>query len=278
MQRMDRSNRRNAALLASCIAASALLAGCTDTGGFSLGNTVAPDDGAAANTIVGAGERQTTERDVEAPEIFATTETGLWDGRPSLGGIWVAHPDVSSPERVRVKNRSNGEVVIGALFKRERDNPGPRLQISSDAAQALGILAGAPVELEVVALKTEIVDVVPQVPDAPPEIDATPLAPSASAAAAIDTPAQSTSAPRLPETALTAPYLQAAAFTNQANAQRAEELLTAKGLPTSIRRIGSSDRPLWRVVVGPAQTTRERDASLEIVKAAGFADAYPVAD
>ncbi|MEC7965217.1 MAG: SPOR domain-containing protein, partial [Pseudomonadota bacterium] len=33
------------------------------------------------------------ERDIEAPDVFQQTEAGLWDGRPSLGGVWVAHPD-----------------------------------------------------------------------------------------------------------------------------------------------------------------------------------------
>ena len=81
------------------------------------------------------------ERDVEAPEVFQVTEPGLWDGRPSLGGVWVAHPDVTEPERVIVRNEANGKFVIGALFRRERDIPGPRMQASSDAAAALGMLA-----------------------------------------------------------------------------------------------------------------------------------------
>ena len=34
-------------------------------------------------------------RDVERPDIFSVTENALWDGRPSLGGVWVAHPDVT---------------------------------------------------------------------------------------------------------------------------------------------------------------------------------------
>ena len=32
---------------------------------------------------------QTVERDIEAADVFRTSEAGLWDGRPSLGGIWV---------------------------------------------------------------------------------------------------------------------------------------------------------------------------------------------
>jgi len=93
-----------------------------------------------------------TERDVEAPEIFSAQEPGLWDGRPSLGGVWVAYPGVKDPERVIIRNTENGQFVIGALFRRERENPGPKLQMSSDAALALGMLAGQPAEISVIAL------------------------------------------------------------------------------------------------------------------------------
>lgn len=97
------------------------------------------------------------ERDVESPEVFQVTEKALWDGRPSLGGVWVAHPDSDQPERVIIRNKSNGKFVIGALFRRERDNPGPKLQLSSDAASALGVLAGAPTTLNVTVLRRETV-------------------------------------------------------------------------------------------------------------------------
>lgn len=93
------------------------------------------------------------DRDVEAPEIYRSEAEALWDGRPSLGGIWVAAPEVTSPERVIMRNPSNGEEVVGALFRRERITPGPALQLSSEAAVALGILAGAPTRIEVVALR-----------------------------------------------------------------------------------------------------------------------------
>lgn len=94
-------------------------------------------------------------RDVEAPEAFSMTGEGLWDGRPSLGGIWVAHASVKNPERVLIRNPKNGKSVVGALFRRERLNPGPSIQISSDAADALGLLAGQPADLSIVALKRE---------------------------------------------------------------------------------------------------------------------------
>lgn len=143
----------------------------------------------------------TETRDVEAPEIFQKNEAGLWDGRPSLGGVWVAHPDVTDPERVIIRNEDNGQFVVGALFRRERENPGPELQVSSDAAEDLGMLAGTPARLNVIALRREEapaadpdVGLVPfdnPLEDgsgglaAPENIDATPLDPIAGASAAV---------------------------------------------------------------------------------------------
>lgn len=98
---------------------------------------------------------QVVERDVEAPEIFSRQDQGLWDGRPSLGGVWVAHPEARDPERVIIRNSENGQETIGALFRRERMNPGPIFQVSAEAASAVSMLAGAPTRIEVIALRTE---------------------------------------------------------------------------------------------------------------------------
>ena len=95
------------------------------------------------------------DRDVEAPDVFSASGDALWDGRPSLGGVWVATPDAKDPQRVIMRNPANGKFVIGALFRREAANPGPKLQISSDAADALGILAGSPSAITVTALRRE---------------------------------------------------------------------------------------------------------------------------
>jgi hypothetical protein len=131
------------------VAASGLLMGCVaGTGGSGAGGTEAAA-GSAASAPRGAA------REVEAPEVFQTTDSALWDGRPSLGGIWVASPDAVDPERVVMFNPATGKSVTGALFRRERDNPGPALQVSSDAAEALGMLAGQPTELQVTALRRE---------------------------------------------------------------------------------------------------------------------------
>ena len=119
--------------------------------------TSKPESGEAA----AEAQVQAVMQDVERSDIFSTTETALWDGRPSLGGIWVAHPDVKEPERALIRNTESGQEIAGALFRRERDNPGPRIQLSSDAAAALGILAGQPTELSVVAVRQEEVIIEP---------------------------------------------------------------------------------------------------------------------
>lgn len=130
-------------------ASALVLAGCL------AGNDTSRDGTpATAGQVSSVG---TVEQDVEAPEIFRRVDRGLWDGRPSLGGVWVAHPDVNDPERVIIRNPSTGREVVGALFRRERENPGPPFQVSSDAATALGMLAGNPAEIRVTALRTQLV-------------------------------------------------------------------------------------------------------------------------
>lgn len=143
------------------LTAAAALVGCVETSG-------AP--GTEATSAAGTGSKVRAGEEVEAPDVFQSSESALWDGRPSLGGIWVASPDVVDPERVIMFNPATGLSVKGALFRRERENPGPRLQLSSDAAEALGVLAGMPTEIQVTALrKTEVVEEVAEPSEVAPE-------------------------------------------------------------------------------------------------------------
>ncbi len=129
------------------LATTGLLIGCVEGGGKT--------GDAGGSGMFAAPGKKSGAKDVEAPNVFQATDSALWDGRPSLGGIWVASPDVVNPERVVMFNPASGKSITGALFKRERDNPGPKLQLSSDAAEALGILAGQPTEIRVTALRKE---------------------------------------------------------------------------------------------------------------------------
>ena len=155
---MNRAGSTAFPRLALALATVAVLGGCQMTPGTGAGVAAAPGDAVATTDTRGGPSSRTIERDVEAPEVFQRDDTGLWDGRPSLGGVWVAHPSAQDPERVMIRNQATGATVIGALFRRERDNPGPRFQISSEAANALGILAGAPTQISVTALRLQRVE------------------------------------------------------------------------------------------------------------------------
>jgi cell division septation protein DedD len=224
------------------------------------------------------GSTRLVERDVEAPEVFQATEQGLWDGRPSLGGVWVASPDATDPERVIIRNEDNGRFVIGALFRRERDNPGPTLQVSSDAAAALNMVAGAPITLNVTALRRE--EVTDPDPIADPaaatattgEIASSALDPIAAAAAAIDEAEATAPAPQA--SSLDRPFIQIGIFSVQANASNTGNMMRSAGLVPTIHEQSSSGRPFWRVIVGPARNRSERAQLLETVRGLGFADAY----
>ena len=169
------------------MATTGLLMGCVESGG--KGST-----GDSAGLAAAPAKKKSGAQDVEAPEVFQANDSALWDGRPSLGGIWVASPDVTNPERVVMFNPATGKSVTGALFKRERDNPGPKLQLSSDAAEALGILAGQPTEIKVTALRkveetapvATAAATAPADPAAAPAKDGDAAAVAAAALAAVD--------------------------------------------------------------------------------------------
>lgn len=355
-------------------ATSLALAGCVAGTG--------PDaEGAAPARAAAAASPVSVERDVEAPQVFSLSGQGLWDGRPSLGGVWVAHSSVTDPERVIIRNPKNGKSVVGALFRRERDMPGPGLQVSSDAAEALGMLAGQPADLAVVALRREekpvpadaeigaedsaVADAAavapaadatgaeapagpataapgaaaattatavavatpegaavatdatptPAVPaEAAPKkktgglfgflkkkpragqavaapvaagagagtIDQTTLDPVAGAAAAAIDRAEASAAAPAPTApapaALKRGYIQIGIFSTEANASRAAGQMKDAGMAATVRADQSNGKTYWRVIVGPAASTAERDALVARVKGIGYPDAYPVSN
>ena len=247
---------------AACGILIALLAGCA---GLDLGEDTSNDAPSTVTNLV--------EREVEAPDVVSISEAGVWDGRPSLGGIWVAHPDAKDPEKVIIRNPQNGKFVIGALFRREREFSGPSLQLSSDAADALGILAGQPTNVSVVALRRQTVPVeTPGSEKAENQVIEESLDPVQQIAeAAADAPA-----PKPKSSSLRKPYLQIGIFGVEANARGAVSSMSAKGLSASMSKLTLNNKPFWRVIVGPAATTAEMSALRKTVTAAGFADAYAV--
>jgi cell division septation protein DedD len=285
---------RNWVLLGSAIL---MLSACAEGGPFAANQGDATD---------GANSTRIVERDVEAPSVFSVLEPALWDGRPSLGGVWVAHPTALDPERVIIRNPANGKFVIGALFRRERENPGPKLQASSDAATALGLLAGQPTELSVIALRREEVSETLE-PPAQPILDTSeqiatesldpptgaptpaaagsavataPIAQPALSAAAVAASAETPRPQPKPAAPAAAPasggrnLLQIGIFSIEANAKRAADQLKSVGASSTIKKESSQGKTFWRVLAGPAGSAAEREALKKKVTGLGYGDAY----
>lgn len=307
------------ARITAVLMVSTILVACDENGEFTLGQpkddaeTVATsDEDAALNPTEVAPEQRFVEKEVEAPEVFSKTGKALWDGRPSLGGVWVAHTDAKQPERVVIRNPANGKKVVGALFRRERSNPGPAFQLSSDAASALGVLAGSPQELSVTALRTKKVAVEPLIklgkrkkaddPKAVPAPEAVastsltePVKPTTTAAAPAPQAGVQTLQKPLPrpktaaKVATAAPkpaapvkaggnarYAQMGLFSVEANANRTLAMLKKNGVNGKVVKSTASEKTFWRVLAGPAESKAAQDALLKKVKAMGFNDAYLV--
>lgn len=286
------------------------LAACDENGEFAFPTS---QDAAAETPLPANALNQRPQRnvDVERPDILAITDDGLWDGRPSLGGVWVAHPEVTDPERVVIRREDTGQEIIGALFRRERENPGPLLQVSSDAAESLGLLPGSPTRLEVVVLRREEVEVEePEVNpvvaslEAPVAVEAEPLEPiaedgsaaeAASAAAAVVLPpaleaataaAEATAAVAVEATetidvssVLETPaplpsgaIAQIGVYSVEANANAAEATITTAGIDASVTPQELGGRTVWRVVAGPLTDTGD----IARLKDLGFVDAFVI--
>lgn len=283
---------RNGLGLVLAASAVLVLGGCE--GGQSLfgaGSQEGVDGGAPA---AASSTTRLVERDVEAPDVFQVSDQGLWDGRPSLGGVWVAYPGVKDPERVIIRNPANGKFVIGALFRREREMPGPKMQISSDTAAALEMLAGQPAKLDVTALRreeapTEALPPAEPVLDSaeniatetlPPVEGAKPAAVASAAPAAVAAPqarpAAAAAAPRATAPAARSGrnLIQIGIFSVEANAKGAADQLKAAGATAQVRKEESQGKSFWSVVAGPAENAAGRDALMTKVKGLGFKDAY----
>jgi len=234
----------------------------------------------------------TSETVTPRPDLFSLRALAAWDGRPSLGGAWIAHPDVQSAERASITEVATGRTITAALFRRDPSIPGPPFQISAEAAQELGIQPGLTVEVDVVAVRIATADAdVAEVPveEEVPTVEAVASAPPAPSAVSVrDAPAQVQPAPRAPgettarpapppapanDAAPERPFMQVGMFGVTSNAATLVERLKTAGLDARAVPSGA----LSRVVVGPAQSAAELALIREALREMGFDDALAVA-
>ena len=188
----------------------------------------------------------------EKPEILNLSASVTWDGEQTLGGNWISHPDVDSPEKVLIKNISNGKSIVGAIFQQTKKmKTGPAV-ISSDAAKALNIAQNDPTKVQIIAVR------------------AAERTSKTSTTIAQRNKSDSTST----GTKLSKPFIQVGIFGIENNANKTKDQMLKLGLPVNIFDFQIKGKPYWRVVAGPASSSDNRKSMLKTIKSAGFADAY----
>ena len=191
----------------------------------------------------------------EKPKILDISATVIWDGSQTLGGNWVSHPNIKSPERVLIKNTTNGKSVVGAIFQQTKNLNKGLAAISSDAAKALGVSKNDETKLQIVAVK-----VIENSKD--------------------NAGGTSTSIEKKPtaNVNLTKPFIQVGIFGVENNAIKTRDQMAKLGLPINTFEFKIKEKTYWRVVAGPATTLENKDNMLNTIKSAGFTDAYFVSN
>jgi len=151
-------------------------------------------------------------------------------------GMTAAHKTLPLPTYVQVTNLQNGRSVIVRVNDRGPFKEGRIIDLSRTAAERLDIVKNGTGFVEVRA-----------------------ITPGAEAA-----PASKTS--QL--------YVQAGAFSSEANANRLRDQLKAQGEQSSfVRRDTVGDRVLYRVRIGPVPSVNEFDSIVARLRKLGFPDA-----
>ena len=191
----------------------------------------------------------------EKPEILDMKAFVIWDGDQTLGGNWVSHPNVETPERVLIKNVSNGKSIVGAIFQQTKKmNPGSAI-ISSDAAKALDIVQNEQTKVQVTAVRAAEGTPSTQEITEPNKVSVSSL-----------------------ETKLSKSFIQVGIFGVENNANKTRDQMLQLNLPVNIFDFQIKGKPYWRVVAGPASTSDSRKNMLKKIKSAGFTDAYYVSN
>ena len=191
----------------------------------------------------------------EKPEILDISTSVVWDGKQTLGGNWVSHPDINSPEKVLIKNTSNGKSVVGAIFQQTRILNKGLAAISSDAAKTLSIAKNDETKLQIVAIKV--------IENSNDNAEGT-----------------STNVEKKPTSnaKLTKPFIQVGIFGVENNAIKTGNQMSKLGLQTNTFDFKIKEKTYWRVVAGPATTLENKDNMLNTIKSAGFTDAFFVSN
>jgi hypothetical protein len=185
MQTANRSCRRGRdSLFGMAIGAMALsMASCAEieVGAEAYKSIAQANEQPAPPVLRSTARQDSIEPSLEPdPKAFYATDLALWDGARTLPGIWIAHPLAEVARRVRLTNGETGTRVDAAMFRRDPNLSGPRVIVSSEAAERLGLTPGhdTPITIEGLAYRadTEAAAVVASAVEAPVPVPAEVLA------------------------------------------------------------------------------------------------------
>jgi rare lipoprotein A len=208
---------------------------------------------------------------------FDETGTASWygsefHGRPTSNGevfdmnaLTAAHPTLPLPSLLEVTNLANGKTITVRLNDRGPFVGGRMLDLSRRAAEELGFIPTGTAQVRVRYLG--------------PAEPAAPAIPSVTLASA-RTPAAvaAVSAPLLASVTPVAAgrFVQAGAFADEANAERARERVAGLG-PTRVAPATINGARMFRVLLGPWANEAEASAKADEVAARGLPGARVLA-
>ena len=163
--------------------------------------------------------------------------------------------NIKSPERVLIKNTTNGRSVVGAVFQQTKNLNKGLAAISSDAAKALGVSKNNETKLQMVAVTV--------IENSKENTDGTPT---------------SVEKKLTSNAKLTKPFIQVGIFGVENNAIKTGNQMSKLGLQTNTFDFEIKGKTYWRVVAGPATTLENQENMLNTIKSAGFTDAYFVSN
>ena len=213
-------------------------------------------------------------KDIEQPDVFQATDMAMWDGRPTLGDIWISVPDAIQPERVVIRNAKTGLEVKGAMFVREdsaQSSDAP-IKLSPGAARALGVAPLELAEISVTAIRKE-----PQIDETAPVVarsDNGPNTPRLSASR----PSEQI-VPNAPVVSFVDPYLQpsdnndgfveVAQAVDPDGALLVQDQLTAAAIPAEIQEDFVEGRSVYRVFASAGVDHDTLGGTLRSIRFAG---------
>ena len=200
-----------------------------------------------------ANQNSTKAGFVEKAEILDISASVIWGGEETLGGNWISHPKVQKPDRVLIRNISNGKSLVGAVLQQTLNTENSI--ISSDAAKTLGINKNEQTKVQIIAVRA-----------------------ANSTAEKKENSSQDFIKNSPNKTDLAKPFIQVGIFGVKNNADKTKNKMVELDLPVTVFNFEIKGKQYWRVVAGPANSSDVRSEMLQSIQIAGFRDAYFVSN